>query len=86
MVTLAEMVSMIQTEQVPRYKTFYCALCEQRVYRDADGYRKHGGKPVWIHATNSVPWCPRDKQHGPKTRRALPVPSLLVIQELGVFL
>lgn len=62
---------------------WYCARCEQRVLYDRDGYRKNRGKGAWVHLKNSQPWCLPDKQHGPKTRRVLPVPSLYVINEIG---
>lgn len=60
-----------------------CARCEERLIHDKDGYRKNRGKPAWVHLGSAQPWCKSDKQHGPKSRRAFPVPSLLVIEELG---
>lgn len=63
---------------------YYCAQCGERISYDKDGYRKARGKPAWVHIRSSSPWCPKTKQHGPKTRRVLPVPSLLVINESGL--
>jgi hypothetical protein len=66
------------------YVSYYCAICEEHVQYDKYGYRKNRNQPVWLHTKSGQPWCAVTKQHGPKTRRALPVPGLLVIQELGV--
>lgn len=62
---------------------YYCARCEERIQYDRDGFRKNRGKPAWTHIRTSSPWCPVTKQHGPKTRYVLPVPSLYVINEIG---
>lgn len=59
-----------------------CARCGERALHDKDGYRKNRGKPAWVHLRSANPWCASDKQHGPKTRRILPVPSLMVIEEM----
>lgn len=60
-----------------------CARCEQRCIYSDDGYRGHRGKPCWIHVLSDQPWCPQNKQHGPRTRLIVPVPALLQITELG---
>lgn len=66
------------------FRTSYCAHCDVRVFHSKEGYRKHRGTWIWIHAGTDVPWCKPDKQHGPKSRTAFPVPSLLIINEVGV--
>ena len=62
---------------------YYCARCDERISYDRDGYRKNRGKPAWLHLKTTSPWCAKTKQHGPKTRWVLPVPSLYVINEIG---
>lgn len=74
----AEHLALYEARWVNAYVR-YCGRCGESLRIDRYA-KKDAGK--WQHAHNGGVWCKNDKQHGPKTRYAFPLPSLLVIEEM----
>ena len=66
------------------YNTYlrWCGHCGEVLRFDRYPKKKQNARPGWMHSHNGGIWCKNDKQHGPKTRHAFPLPSLLVIEEM----
>lgn len=79
--------AVVQWEDIEqgRWKKYVCGLCWEQVFRDPYGLKRRGSAmraPAWLHKVSGVRWCKPDKQHGPKTRSAFPLPGLLIIEEM----
>jgi hypothetical protein len=74
-----------QADEAGKYSGLYnsylrwCGRCHEVLRRDQ--WHKTNSRD-WLHNHKGGVWCKNDKQHGPKTRRAFPLPSLLVIEEM----